>query len=599
MTLIGSFRKLNPLIILCSFLITLLSVDALAQMRGGWYANQSMMRQNQMMQQQRMAQQRQAAQAAQRQRQLAMQRQQQQRQRAVQAQRQRVQHTMQIRRQAIANQRAAIQKRQRAIQQQRLNAIKSRQSNAPKVLVKPKAGSTRNNTTQNRTLRQLKLAKDRNDRLRKLRMQREKKRLEKDIKQRQEKTQQDNKQNTTNLSLASMAVRSRTINTQPAIRPKNTNTFKQVRQSNRAKTGLVSQKYQQKRDYVQSRAKLLKSLSQNKLTAQKKADSQKKQKTQTAAAKNFGSCDLKTKKCVCSFHGDTGVLTSNGMQKISEITAGDTLVWSKNDKTGDSSWQPVLEHYSNQYESQIHIEIFTTTSNSRQTIVSNKIHPFFVVQTGLRQVSSESGLSFPGNWVQAQDLRSGDVLLTAENTIVEVASVLEHPKPLDAFNIHVANNHTYFVSADISTDNSAVWVHNDCASKTNNALKNNSLKTNRPAFRIAQKRGNADFNREVEKLSTVGKTNVRVLRNWAKSKGWVRKPGNGPETWGVIKPNGQFSYRLKIKPIPSSREGIKDGSKKPRFDARLSEGKYVNPFTGKIISKNEGKHQSLETSYIK
>lgn len=485
MTVIGSFRKLNPLIILCSFLITLLSVDALAQMRGGWYANQSMMRQNQMMQQQRMAQQRQAAQAAQRQRQLAMQRQQQQRQRAVQAQRQRVQRTMQIRRQAIANQRAAIQKRQRAIQQQRLNAIKSRQSNAPRVLAKPKAGATRSNATQNRTLRQQKLAKDRNEKLRKLRLQREKKKLDEEKKQREDKKelkeQQDNKQNDTNLSLASMAARSRAITTQPIIRPTTTNSFKQLRQSNRANTGLISQKFKQQRDYVQNRAKQLKTLSQKKLTAKKKANSQNKQKTHTAAAKNFGKCD--GKKCVCSFHGDTGVITLNGVQRISEITAGDTFVWSKNDKTGDSSWQPVLEHYSNHYESQVHIELVSAANNTNHTIISNRIHPFFVVETGLRPVSARSGMSIAGEWVQAQDLRHGSALLTAENSVVEIERISFVPQAFEAFNLHIANNHTYFVSANISTDDSAVWVHNHChTSKQNSSNRNYENVTEKDKF---------------------------------------------------------------------------------------------------------------------
>ena len=434
-----------------------------------------MVRQNQMMQQQRMAQQRQAARAAQRQRQQAMQRQQQQRQRAIHAQRQRAQQAMQQRRQAIANQRAALQKRQRALQQKRLSSIKARQSNSPKVLVKPNNSATKSNVAQTRTLRQQKLAKSRAEKLRKLRLQREKKQRDKEKKDREDKAeQQDAKKNDSDLSLAAVAIRSKPLMAQPIIRPKITTTFKQARLSNRTNTQLVSQQFKRQREFVQARAKQLKSLSRNKLKANSKTDLQAKQKTQKAAAKNFGACDPKTKKCTCSFHGETGVLTSNGIVKISEITAGDTFVWSKNDKSGERSWQRVLEQYSNHYTSQIHIELSSAASDSGQIIISNKIHPFFVVQAGLQPVSSNGGFSSPGSWVQAQDLRSGDVLLNSDNAFVDVVRVFEEQKPFEAFNLHVANNHTYFVSADISTDNFTVWVHNDCNSPKN-SQKSNSI----------------------------------------------------------------------------------------------------------------------------
>jgi len=76
MTVAKSLRQISPLIIV---------VEAIAQARGGWYANQSMARQSQMMRQQRAAQQRQAAQAQQRRQQQTMQRQRLQQQRAAHA----------------------------------------------------------------------------------------------------------------------------------------------------------------------------------------------------------------------------------------------------------------------------------------------------------------------------------------------------------------------------------------------------------------------------------------------------------------------------------------------------------------------------------
>ncbi len=103
--------------------------------------------------------------------------------------------------------------------------------------------------------------------------------------------------------------------------------------------------------------------------------------------------------------------------------------------------------------------------------------------------------------------------------------------------------------------------------------------------------------------------NTRTLRGWAKSKGWMCKGGGGPEQWGVYRPDGSFSWRLKIKQDPSSSSGLSNrgragqaGSYSPRFDARLNEGTpttpnvFVNPFTGatggSILS-----HQPLDRVY--
>ena len=464
-------RYLSPLIILCSVLIASFAVDAVAQMRGGWYANQSMMRQNQMMQQQRAAQQRQAMQAQQRRQQQAMQQQRAQRQQALQAQRQRVQQQMQKRQQAIASKRAAMQKRQRTTLVQRQSAIKSRQSTALAKTSKPTTGLKKNSVVQKRSIRQQRLAKERTERLRKLRLQRDKE---------QAATQKQKlaKQQSTTLPLSTLAARSRVTNTQPALKPKTTASFKQARLSSKTATTTTSQKLKKQRDYVQARAKQLKNLTLKKPVAKPKADTQAKQKTKNAASKNFGACDVITKKCVCSFDGDTGVLTSKGTVKIRDITPGNNLVWSKNDKTGDASWQPVLAQYSNHYESQVHIELASAANDNSYTIVSNQIHPFFVIQTGLRPVSSVGGMVQAGEWVQAQDLRQGDTLLSAENIVVEIERVSFVPQAFEAFNLHVANNNTYFVTDTLSTGNDSVWVHNDCPSKNKTA---SNLKSVRPS----------------------------------------------------------------------------------------------------------------------
>jgi RHS repeat-associated protein len=102
------------------------------------------------------------------------------------------------------------------------------------------------------------------------------------------------------------------------------------------------------------------------------------------------------------------------------------------------------------------------------------------------------------------------------------------------------------------------------------------------------------FERAAYNLSETGQNNIRILRNWAKSKGWEKFPGSGkPEKWG-IKENGKQKWYLKIKPIESFTEGLESGSHIPRFDARTNQGTYINPFTGEVGKKEVGTHLLLE-----
>lgn len=100
------------------------------------------------------------------------------------------------------------------------------------------------------------------------------------------------------------------------------------------------------------------------------------------------------------------------------------------------------------------------------------------------------------------------------------------------------------------------------------------------------------FNQAARNLSEESQQNIRSLRKWAKSRGYVKSPnmGDGPEVWGMKKLDGGFDWRLKIKPEPSPRV---PGSNMPRFDARIGPGQYINPFTGEIGGRSIGTHISL------
>ena len=105
------------------------------------------------------------------------------------------------------------------------------------------------------------------------------------------------------------------------------------------------------------------------------------------------------------------------------------------------------------------------------------------------------------------------------------------------------------------------------------------------------------FHQAAKSLSETGQNNIRILRGWAKSKGWEKLPNpeGRPEKWGIYQ-DGKFEWRLRIKPEPSLRENLHIGSGIPRFDARLGidGNQYINPFTRELGNQNVGTHVSLE-----
>ena len=179
---------------------------------------------------------------------------------------------------------------------------------------------------------------------------------------------------------------------------------------------------------------------------------------------------------LCSFHGDTLVLTNAGYQKIHALKENGYKVWSRDESSGLMDWQQVKAHYSNTYEETVYVTLEDDKTQASQTIISNKVHPFFVNLTeflrnnggyssGLVPISSE-GHTYTdsiknGYWVDASELKSGYRLLNSDETWSTVVDVRIEKKSLQAYNLTVDAFNTYFVkgSADAAQ---AVWVHNNC-----------------------------------------------------------------------------------------------------------------------------------------
>lgn len=425
-----------------------------------YYWQQQQMRQQQMMQQQRQQEQMRRQQEQARRQQEQMRRQQEQMRRQQQQMRRQMQQRQQQalkQRQQMAERQRQMQRRQHQQQQRRLQE-QQRTQNQRKQLARQQQA-----LQQRQALQQQRLMKQRQDRLHRLQQERFR------------KQQANKKKDESRVITMAALTRQQTKLNLASTQPKQTNLnqsvkqFQQKRQQQQKQQRLTKQLETQRKN-TQARiqkARLAQKQSQNKKLIEKKRQQQKQTQTQKLAQANFGSC--KGNNCkTCSFHGDTLVLTMDGFEPIASLTAGEDYVWARNEYTGDADWKPVTAHYSNPYEETVTISVQNTDNGKAQKIISNRIHPFFVSNSEALLTDSANliyGTNETGRWIQAQDLQSGNMLVTDSGSPAEVINLEIKDEPLKAYNITVNEYHTYFVKGAVNDNTPAVWVHNDCDPK--------------------------------------------------------------------------------------------------------------------------------------
>ena len=167
-----------------------------------------------------------------------------------------------------------------------------------------------------------------------------------------------------------------------------------------------------------------------------------------------------SKSYTCSFHGSTLVKTADGYKAIAHIRVGDR-VFAKDEASGETGYKPVTARYGNPYQETVYIEV-SDGLGKIQTLVSNRIHPFYS----------------DGKWIKAEDLKAGSRLFAENGAEPTVQSVTVKQEPLQAYNLTVADWHTYFVKGD-KAETEGVWVHNDCPYRGSNNLEKAKLRAER------------------------------------------------------------------------------------------------------------------------
>jgi len=174
----------------------------------------------------------------------------------------------------------------------------------------------------------------------------------------------------------------------------------------------------------------------------------------------------------CSFDGNTLVKTNLGYTSIKDLRQGEHMVWARDEETGNMSYKDIMAQYSNQYAETVYVSIRNQETGSVQTITSNRIHPFFVkLPAGNDNIPpSSEGHDYKGDiengqWVDAQFLAPGYLLLNEDEDWSEVVEIKITKEPLQAYNLTVADFSTYFVKGAANDKDDAIWVHNTCLGK--------------------------------------------------------------------------------------------------------------------------------------
>jgi RHS repeat-associated protein len=145
--------------------------------------------------------------------------------------------------------------------------------------------------------------------------------------------------------------------------------------------------------------------------------------------------------CRNSFTGDTPVRMADGSSKpIRDVKIGDTVL-ATDPETGETAAEPVTNLIRHAGE---HAMVAVTLADGT-TINSTAEHPFWETRDQ--------------EFTDAEDLKAGDTVLAANGSTVAVARLTPSQADLTAYNLEVADIHTYYAGG------ATVLTHNACGPK--------------------------------------------------------------------------------------------------------------------------------------
>ncbi|MBM7045758.1 hypothetical protein JTP94_11475 [Rhizobium lusitanum] len=146
---------------------------------------------------------------------------------------------------------------------------------------------------------------------------------------------------------------------------------------------------------------------------------------------------------------------------------GRTLVWSR-DEQGNEGYKLVLKRFLDKHSETVYLTLQSEGGHVEQTITTTTLHRVFAVlpqgASKAAQIAIDgrfySGPIRDGVWIAIKDLKPGDRMLDDDGSWSTVVSMRIEAKSLDAYNLTVADYHTYFVKQPANDNAKPVWMHN-------------------------------------------------------------------------------------------------------------------------------------------
>jgi hypothetical protein len=159
--------------------------------------------------------------------------------------------------------------------------------------------------------------------------------------------------------------------------------------------------------------------------------------TEAAAVTVGGGC----------FPNGTEVLTASGPRAIESVVAG-AKIYAYDLTTGEWILAKVLKQQSYQYEGDM-----ITIQMGPLSVQATGNHPFYVLRgesLDLRPLprdisKDERALKERGRWVEARDLREGDMLLDKSGNGLFISNISSQQKKTEVYNLDVGYYHNYAV----------------------------------------------------------------------------------------------------------------------------------------------------------
>ncbi len=181
-----------------------------------------------------------------------------------------------------------------------------------------------------------------------------------------------------------------------------------------------------------------------------------------------GSCVGARCATGCSFDGSTLVKTVDGFTAIRNVQPGKTKVWSR-DEQGHEGYKLALGKVRETHAETVYLTVRSNKTASQQIITTTLLHRVFAVLP--KGVSTSQQIAIDGKfysgpipngvWIRVQDLEPGYKMMDDSGSWSDVVSVRVEMKPLEAYNLTVADFHTYFVKEAGNNSAKSIWVHND------------------------------------------------------------------------------------------------------------------------------------------